>query len=390
MNIPLLLLALATFATGTAENIVIGILPDVASGVDVSIGIAGQLTAVFSVTFALAAPAALLLTARFERKSLLLLALGLFVVSNMAAAVSHTYGVLVAARIGMAAASATACLVATMLATEIVPPEKRGRAIGLIFMGISASLVLGVPSGMLVSDVFGWRSVFAGLALFAVLVLAACWWFVPATSKSGRARRTSYRDHLRSLPCVGAQLVSVLMIGGHFILFAYLAPYLTRIVGMHGDDVVAAFFAFGIAGVCGGYLGGRLSDAVAPRLALRLTPLAYLLALIVIPFVSDMRVPFIAIMMVWGCISWMISPVVQSFLIRQSPQTAQAGIGLNLSAMHLGVGLGTGLGGLIVDTTSPAVLPAAAVILAGLAVIAAFAATWHAPIPERASSPAAS
>lgn len=384
MNIPLLLLAFATFATGTAENIVIGILPDVASGLDVSIGIAGQLTTVFSVTFALTAPASLLLTVRLERKTLLLLALTLFVVSNLVAAISPTYGLLIVARIGIAAASAIACLVATMVATEIVPLERRGRAIGLIFMGISASLVLGVPSGMVVSDVFGWRSVFAGLALFAALVLAACWWFVPATSKSGPGRRTSYRDHLRSLPCVGAQFVSVLMIGGHFILFAYLAPYLTRVVGMRGDEVITAFFAFGMAGVCGGYLGGRLSDAVPPRLALRLTPLAYLLALIAIPFVSDTRALFIAIMMLWGCISWMISPVVQSFLVKQSPKTAEAGIGLNLSAMHVGVGLGTGIGGLVVDLGTPSVLPAAAAVLAGLAIVAAFAATGGAPVGKEA------
>lgn len=389
MNIPLLLLALATFATGTAENIVIGILPDVASGLDVSIGLAGQLTAVFSVTFALTAPMALLLTARLERRTLLLQALGLFVASNVLAAASPAYGVLVAARIGMAAASATACLAATMLATQIAPPERRGRAIGLIFMGISASLVLGVPAGMLVSATLGWRSVFIGLGLFAAFVLLACLWFVPATGRSKEARRPSYRDHLQSISCLCAQLVSVLMIGGHFILFAYLAPYLTDIVELHGDDVITAFLAFGVAGVCGGYLGGRLSDAVAPRLALRLTPLAYLLALIAIPFVADTRMLFFAVMMVWACISWMISPIVQSFLIARSPETAEAGVGLNLSAMHVGVGLGTAVGGVLVDAASPSVLPAAAAVLAGLAVVAALAATWRASPANASGRPSA-
>ncbi len=105
MNIPLLLLALATFATGTAENIVIGILPEVASGLGVSIGLAGQLTAVFSVTFALAAPAALQLTGRIDRKPLLSLALCLFVVSNLAAAASPAYGVLLAARCSLPASA---------------------------------------------------------------------------------------------------------------------------------------------------------------------------------------------------------------------------------------------------------------------------------------------
>ncbi len=382
MNIPLLLLALATFVTGTAENIVIGILPEVASGLGVSIGLAGQLTAVFSVTFALAAPAALQLTARIDRKPLLSLALCLFVVSNLAAAASPAYGVLVAARIGMAAASAVACLVATMLATEIVPRERRGRAIGLIFMGISASLVLGVPAGMIASSALGWRSVSVGLALFAAIVLLACLCLVPATGRPKPARHASYRDHLRSASCLFAQMVSVLMIGGHFVLFAYLAPYLRAIAGMDGNEVVAAFFAFGVAGVCGGYLGGRLSDAVAPRLALRLTPLAYLLALIVIPLVVENRLAMIAAMMLWGCISWMISPVVQSFLIARSPQTAEAGVGLNLSAMHVGVGLGTGIGGVLVEIATPSALPVAAAALASLAVVAALAATRRTAVTQ--------
>ncbi|WP_234907729.1 MFS transporter [Ensifer canadensis] len=203
--------------------------------------------------------------------------------------------------------------------------------------------------------------------------MLACGWFVPGGGRSKPAHGGSYAGHLRSLPCVCAQLVSVLMIGGHFILFAYLAPYLAEIVGMRGDEVVTAFFAFGVAGVCGGYLGGRFSDAVPPRLVIRLTPLAYLLALIAVPFMSEMRLLFLVVMMLWGCISWMISPVVQSFLISQSPETAEAGIGLNLSAMHVGVGLGTGIGGLLVEAASPSVLPAAAAILAGLAVVAAFA-----------------
>ncbi len=373
MDLRIFLLALATFATGTAENIVIGILPDVASGLDISIGLAGQLTAAFSITFALAAPLALFMATRLERRTMLGLALLVFFASNLLAAASASYAVLFVARIGMAAASAAACLVATMLATELAGPAMRGRAIGIIFMGISGSMVLGVPAGMLIGGHFGWRAVFVALALLAVVVFLICQRTLPTVGR-GRPTESGYRQHLRSLPLVAAQSVSILMIGGHFTLFAYLAPYLTEVVGITTGAVALFFLAFGIAGVCGGYCGGWLADGAGPRFAIVATPLAYLVALLAIPFAAKIPGLFIIAMMIWAMISWMISPVVQSFLIATGPQTAEAGVGLNLSAMHVGVGLGTALGGSALVWLPLQSLPWLGGSLAAAAVTAAFVA----------------
>lgn len=164
------------------------------------------------------------------------------------------------------------------------------------------------------------------------------------------------------------------MIGGHFVLFAYLAPYITDRVGLGQTELVLAFVAFGVAGVSGGYLGGWLADSATLRRAIVITPLAYLLALLMMPAASSTPWTFIAAMMVWGCISWMISPVVQSFLLAAGPDTAEAGIGLNLSAMHVGVALGTALGGLTLAAVPPQALPLAGAAVAGLAVAASLVA----------------
>jgi len=382
MDPRIFLLALATFATGTAENIVIGILPDVAAGLDVSLGLAGQLTSAFSLTFALAAPVALVLTRRMARRAILGLALAVFIIGNLVAALSPGIAVLFAARIVMAAASATVCLVATMLATELAGPDRRGRAIGLIFMGISGSMVLGVPAGMLISSLFGWRSVFVALGLLALLILAACQLLLPA---SGRRPGSvaGYRRHVGSLRLVSGQMVSILMIGGHFVLFAYLAPYAVDAVGFDQDKLVPIFIAFGVAGVGGGYLGGWLTDVVAPRTAILVVPLAYLAVLLAIPAASSMPMVFLGLMLVWACVSWMISPVVQSFLISAGPETAEAGVGLNLSAMHVGVALGTAIGGLALERGSVQALPWTGAVLAALAVAVSLIAAWRAGYKQR-------
>lgn len=219
----------------------------------------------------------------------------------------------------------------------------------------------------------GWRAVFAALALLAVVVLAICQRTLP-TAGRGRPPASGYRQHLRSLPLVAAQLVSILMIGGHFMLFAYLAPYLVEMVGVAPGNVVLFFLAFGVAGVCGGYCGGWLADVAGPRFSIVATPLAYLAALLVIPFAAKVPGFFIVVMMAWAMISWMISPVVQSFLIATGPQTAEAGVGLNLSAMHVGVGLGTGLGGLVLTWLPLQNLPWLGGLLAAAAVAAAYVA----------------
>lgn len=376
MDVRLFVLALATFVTGTAENIIVGILPGIAPGLNVSVSAAGQLTSVFSITFALTAPLALILTARFERKTILISALTVFIASNIIACTSPNYLILFAARMCMAAASAVVCLIATMLATELVSPAMRGRAIGIIFMGISGSMVAGVPAGMIVNDWLGWRAVFFCLALMAALALLLS---SGSLSQAGRSLggMPPYKPHLKSFGLVSAQLVSILMIGGHFVLFAYLSPYLLEAVHISSQNVIWAMVAFGVAGMTGGYLGGLLVDKLSPRLALVLTPLFYLTALAAIPLTTGSSIIFGAVLMIWACISWMISPVVQSFLITTDPVTADAGVGINLSAMHIGVALGTATGGLALQRLSLQALPWIGCFLVALSLLCALNASRY-------------
>ncbi len=376
MDTRIFVLALATFVTGTAENISVGILPGIARGFDVSVSAAGQLTSIFSLTFALAAPLALILTTRYERKAILVSALGVFIASNIVAGLSPNYGILFAARIGMAAASAAVCLVATMLATEMVNSAMRGRAIGIIFMGISGSMVAGVPTGMAVNEWLGWRAVFLCLALAAASVLLLSIWALPGAGRRQRGL-PPYMPHLKSFRLVTAQLVSILMIGGHFVLFAYLAPYLLDAVYVSSRKIIWAMLAFGVAGMAGGYLGGLFVDKVFPRLAIVLTPLLYLTALTAIPLAIGSSTVFGVMLMIWACLSWMISPVVQSFLITTDPATAEAGVGINLSAMHVGVALGTVIGGLALEYISLQALPWTGSILVALSLLCALNASRY-------------
>ena len=166
----LLLFALGTFAVGTSELVVVGILPLVAQDLHVSVAVAGQLVTGYAIGFALGAPALAALTSRVARRPLLLALLLAFALGNLLASMVTSYGLLLAARVFVACVAGTFEVVATATAASLVPPAQRGRAIALVVGGFSVALILGVPLGTLVGVETGWRTTFVGLALLTRLV----------------------------------------------------------------------------------------------------------------------------------------------------------------------------------------------------------------------------
>lgn len=379
------LLTATVFLAGIAENICIGILPSLGTGLGVSLATAGQLTTVFSAVFALTALLASALLTRGDRKTLLLTSLGIFALSNGVAAASPGYAVLFGARVLMAASCALVIQLAVMLATALATPAMRGRAIGLVFVGISGSLVLGVPAGMVLDQWAGWRAVFGTLALLALLPAVLLWRGLPRSPLQRTVSLRPYWQALADARGLCAQLVSVAMIGGHFTLFAYLSPYLQAQLGADARALTACYAAFGVAGVTGAWLGGWCSDRIGAGRALLACPAAFCVSMAVLPLAAISPWLLLPALMVWGAISWSVSPIVQNFLVRQAPADADARIGINVAAMHVGVAAGAGVGGVMVDRGALLQTPwlgSAMVALAfGLALAAVRGRRWRAALP---------
>lgn len=363
------LLSAAVFLAGVAENICVGILPALSAGLHVSVAAAGQLTTIFSAVFALAALVAAACIARVERRTALLASLGAFAAANLLAAASPCYASLFAARVLMAASCATLILVATRFAAELAPPSQRGRAIGIVFMGISASLVLGVPIGMRIADWAGWRAVFTSIALPALPLSVWLAHRLPrsASLPASEAAAAPYRAVLGRPRLLAAQCVSIAMIGGHFTLFAYLTPYLQAVLSPGAAALESLYVAFGVAGVTGAWLGGLLSDRLGASRALCACPAAFLVAMAMLPAAGASPFAFVPAMMLWGAISWSISPIVQNYLIHAAPSLADASVGINVSAMHAGVALGSAFGGVLVGRDALLATPWAGCALVAVA-----------------------
>ncbi|WP_038484062.1 MFS transporter [Collimonas arenae] len=380
------LLALVAFIAGLDENIVGGILPLLAHDLKVSVSVVGQLTSIFSLSFALCAALLLSLTARFERRTLLQAALAIFATSNLAAALASNYASLFVLRIVSAASCSLIVVLCTTFASALVTPDYRGRAIGVIFMGISASLVLGIPFGIVLSEHLGWRLPFAAMAMLAAALIFWLQASLPQMTARQPLPLRRYWQQLTVPSLALAQLVSILMIAGHFTLFAYLAPYLGATLGLHGGNLSLMYALFGVSAVSGGYLGGWLSDRLGARRTMWLVPAVFTLVLASLPLFAGSLWLFLPVMMLWSSLSWSISPTVQSYLISTAPAASEVNIGLNTSAMHLGVALGAACGGLVIASRSLADTPTVGAAISGTALLCALLSLYLSRAPSLASS----
>ena len=360
------ILALGNFAVGTSALVVAGVLGLVAGDLHVGLGAAGAVVTAYSLTYALSAVLLGGLTGHVPRKTLLLLALALFAVGNLGAALAPTFSLLLLARVVSAIGASLFTPVAASVAAALAPPALRGRALALVFVGIPIATVLGVPLGTWIGGALGWRAAFwLVVALSAVALMGVAALVRPVTV----ARPTAHWSHLLRRPALrSALLVMLLLYVGQFAVYPYLAPVLRQFTGLSSVGVTLLLLVFGAAGLLGNALGGRLTDVWSgPRtllLGLFLTAAALLLFPLLIGHVWGAALALTA----WGVGTLATNPPQQSRVVELAPEGPGVALALNAGALYLGQALGSSLGGLFAGThllwLGP--LGGAAVLLAAL------------------------
>ncbi|RWZ54932.1 MFS transporter [Halobacillus fulvus] len=354
MNKKVYLLAIVSFVVGTVELIIGGILDLVSADLGITLGEAGQLITIFSLVFAVASPILLTVTAKVERKKLMLITLIIFFFGNLLAYWSPNYAVIMAARMITAASGSLLVVLGVTIASSIVRAEYRGRAIGIIFMGISGSLVLGVPIGLTIGNAFGWRAPFLFISILTLLSIVA----VTFTLEKIQPKPViSVKEQIRTLKdkkIFSAQLTSFLFLTGHLTLYAYLTPFLKSEMGLNGTWVTIIYFIFGVAAVLGGGIGGNLSDRFGSEKSIIGIIIAFAVAIFMIPFVTFSLPLFLIVMAAWSALSWAITPAQQNYLITSAPETSDIQQSLNNSALHFGIAAGSSVGGIVIEQTTVA------------------------------------
>lgn len=259
----LYLLALAVFAMGTSEFMLAGLVPDIATGLGVSVGAAGLLTSAFAAGMVIGAPLMAAFARRWPARAALLIFVTAFAVAHIASAVTSSFVALLVARVVAALANAGFLAVALRTATAMVAADRRGRALAVLLGGTTMATVLGVPGGALLGTVFGWRATFWAIAMLCVPAAIGIAASVRGQSGKADTAEPTLRAELallRSGPLIAVMALGALVNGATFAAFTFLAPVVTETAGLAPIWVTLALMLFGVGSFLGVSLAGRLSD----------------------------------------------------------------------------------------------------------------------------------
>ncbi|WP_153978293.1 MFS transporter [Paenibacillus xylanilyticus] len=350
MNKKVYLLAIAAFVVGTVELILGGILDLIAADLQLTLSKAGYLISIFSLVYAISAPILLNVTARFERKKVYMYTLLIFLVSNLISAFSANFYMLMAGRALGAATGSLIFVLSLTLAARIVEPQYKGRAVGIITMGGSASLILGVPLGIFVGNIAGWREVFIFIAILTAIVMVAIGLVMQRVQPVPVVSLKRQFAALWNPRMLAIHATTLLVLAGHLTLYAYFTPFLQETIGASSTMVTFIYMMFGIAAVAGGGLGGVLSDRLHPAKAIVIVLIPFIVSMAVIPFSVELPlIAFLVLLSIWSALSWTVTPVQNSLIIKTSPEAAESLISTNSGIAHAGIALGTYVGGMVID-----------------------------------------
>ncbi|MEV4314474.1 MFS transporter [Actinocrispum sp. NPDC049592] len=364
------LLALGAFAVGTSGYIVSGVLPQVSSQLHVSTATAGQLTTAFAIAYAIASPLLAGATGRWERRRLLVAALLVSTVGNALAAIAPNYELLLVSRVVSALGAAVFTPAATVVATVLNPPERRGRAVAMVFGGLTFALILGVPAGNLLGGRIGYEGVFGLVALVSLLAAISVFIGVPRVSAPPAV---TLRERFAAAADRRVQMVLGMTVLGclaAFSVFTYISPLLSRTADVHGTTISLLLLCYGVGGAVGNSVSGRITDRYGSRGPLTVVFIVFTAILATLPLTATTAVSAAVVMFVWGLFTWSVNPPIQNWLIELSPTNSGLLLSLNASAIYLGAGLSGVFGGLVISTVGVlALAPVAAIIAAGAVVL---------------------
>ncbi|MDQ6600686.1 MFS transporter [Bacillus salipaludis] len=346
------ILALISFLVGTSQYIISGILDKMADALGVSIGAAGQLITVFSLAYAIGTPILMVITAKMERRKLLIYALFVFIVGNLLSVIVPGYGLFMIARIIMALSTGVAVVTVLSIAAKIASANKKASSIATVVMGFTASLIIGVPIGRFITSAYGWKFVFIGIAFLVLLVIFIVLNTIPKINGGASIPLTRQIAMFKKPKIALALSITFFLMTGYGIIFTYLSPFLVNTVGMSDSLLSITLLVLGVASLIGSKLGGLSADKRGVIFTLNRGLLVNVTSLIVLSFISHSIIAVFIILTIWSFAGWSSGATQQYNLATISPESSDVLLGLNQSMMQLGFAVGAGIGGVIVGQVS--------------------------------------
>ncbi|MEU6261349.1 MFS transporter [Streptomyces sp. NPDC047043] len=374
MPLALLALAIGAFGIGTTEFVIMGVLPEVAGDFGVSIPTAGWLVSGYALGVVLGAPVLTVLGTRFSRKKMLMFLMGLFVVGNALSALAPAFGVMLIGRVISSLAHGAFFGIGSVVAANLVAPEKKASAISLMFTGLTVANIVGVPLGTYIGQAAGWRVTFTAVAALGIVGLLGVAKLVPETGRPESDDIRSEFAAFRNVQVWIAMAMTILGFGGVFAAITYITPMMTEVAGYSAGAVTWLLVLFGVGMFLGNLVGGRFADrALMPMLFTALGALS--LALLLFTATAHNKVLAAITLTLIGALGFATVPPLQKWVLDQASAAPTLASAANIGAFNLGNALAAWLGGVVISAgfgyTSPnwigALLAAAALLLSFLA-----------------------
>jgi len=354
MPLALFALTLSAFAIGTTEFVIVGLLPTIASQLQVTLPSAGLLVSLYALGVAIGAPLLTALTGKMPRKWLLVGLMALFTLGNLLAWQAPDYGTLILARILTGLAHGVFFSIGSTIATSLVPKEKAASAIAIMFTGLTVALVTGVPLGTWIGQLFGWRETFLVVSALGLVACVGSYCLIPAHLPRGVS--ASLRDQLAVLTQPALLRVyakTALGYGGAFTAFTFLAPILQQISGFSASSISLILLVYGVSVAVGNIWGGKLADRKGAIPALKILFSGLAAILLALTFTASHPLLVVLTVLVWGAFAFGNVPALQVLVVqeaeRYAPNAVDVASGLNIAAFNIGIAIGSIVGGLVVE-----------------------------------------
>jgi DHA1 family inner membrane transport protein len=345
--VALVALALGGFAIGTTEFVTMGLLPDIADGVGIDIPTAGHVISAYALGVVVGAPVIAALSARLPRRALLVGLMSAFLVGNALSALAPGYGGLAIARFLAGLPHGAYFGVAALVAASLVPAGFRGRAVSYVILGLAVSLVAGVPLATWLGQNLGWRAAYWAVVLLAAITVLAVLAVVPSSPGRREATVRGELTALRRPQVLLTVLTGVIGFGGMFALYSYIAPLATEVGGLARGHLPWLLLAYGVGGVAGTTLGGRLADwALFRSIVGTLVATGVLLAAVALTAAWPAAL-FAGVFLV-SLSGSALAMLLQMRFMETAGEAQMLGAALNHSALNMANALGAWIGGLVI------------------------------------------
>lgn len=344
INFPLLALATGAFGIGITEFAPMGLLPNMAEGLGVSIPAAGLLVSAYAIGVLAGAPLMTLTTARMKRRTLLIALMAIFTLGNFLSAIAGGYAMLMVARVITSLNHGAFFGVGSVVAANLVAPEKRASAVAAMFMGLTLANVIGVPLAPWIGETFGWRTAFGAITVWGLITMGALRFALPDTPHAGGGNMFAELGVLKRREVLIALALTAIGSAAMFTVFTYIAPILTEATGAGTLYVTAMLVIYGIGLTLGNWLGGVFADRSIDRtLIVSLAGLSALLLLFAVTMFSPIAAA--VTIFAWGVATFAIVPPLQMRVMEAASEAPNLASAVNIGAFNLGNAVGAAVGG---------------------------------------------